>query len=75
MQRFLPNENNRRMFPGFVCFLIAAAGVAIGFAASALNLHALGIAAFVITAVGVAGGFLFIAFGWLSFFSRSGQKP
>jgi hypothetical protein len=65
MQRFLPNENNRRMFRGFVCGAVAMTCVALGFAASALQLHALGIAAFIITTAGVVGSFIFIAFGWL----------
>ena len=79
MQRFLPNERNRRMFPGFICFVVAAVGVALGFTASALQVRALSIAALIITAAGVAGGVLFVASGFRSFSFRSsnsrGREP
>lgn len=79
MQRLLPNEHNRRMFPGFICIVVAAVGVALGFTASALQVRALSIAALIITVVGVAGGFLFVASGFWSFFVRSnnsrGREP
>jgi len=63
-QKFLPNEMNRRMFPGFVAFCVAAVGAALGFIASAMSLRWLGIAAVVLVGLGVAGGFVFILHGW-----------
>lgn len=69
LERFLPNEPNRQLFPGFVCFCVAAVGVGLGFLASALVQPWLFIAALAITVVGVAGGFVFIAYRWWQMFT------
>ena len=67
LQRFLPNEANRRLFPGFVCFGIAAVGVALGFLGWAAELRWLALIAFLVTAAGVVGGFSWIAYVWWRF--------
>jgi hypothetical protein len=60
LESFLPNKANRQLFPGFVCFCVAAVGVGLGFLASALVQPWLFMVALAITVVGVAGGFVFI---------------
>jgi hypothetical protein len=64
LEKFLPNEANRRMFPGFIAFVVAGIGVALGFFASAISVRWLSILAFAITLIGVLGGFVFILHGW-----------
>lgn len=64
MSKFLPNVHNRRLFPTFACFCIAAIGVATGFIGAALEVRLVSIAAFVITVVGVTGVFVCILYGW-----------
>jgi hypothetical protein len=64
LDKFLPNDANRRMFPGFVAFCAAGAGVALGFIASATSLRWLGVLAFAITALSVLAWFVFILHGW-----------
>ncbi len=73
-EKFLPNENNRRMFPGFLAFCIAAIGVALGFAASALSYRWLSIVAFFITASGVFGGIVCVIRGQIAFFRGDWRK-
>jgi hypothetical protein len=68
LEKFLPNEANRRMFPGFVALCLAGAGVALGFIASTLSLRWLGIVALALAAMGVFGGFVFILHGWWRIF-------
>ena len=63
-KKFLPNEHNKRLFPGFVAFCIAFIGVMLGFVASHLKIETLFVAAIVITFIGIFGGFVFIAHGW-----------
>ena len=71
---FLPNEANRRLFPGFVAFCVALGGVTLGFVASYFAIGWLSRIAFVITVVGVAGGFVFVAHGWWRFFFRPTER-
>ena len=56
LAKFLPDEHSKRLFVPFVCFVIAAFGAAMGFAADALELRWLGQIAFVITAIAVVVG-------------------
>lgn len=64
LQKFLPNEAHRRLFPGFLCFCIGAFGVALGFGAWALEWRWLGYLAYGITTIGVFGGGCAILYGW-----------
>ena len=64
LKKFLPNEANRRMFPGFVALCVAGTGVALGFIAYTLSLPWLSTFAFALTAMGVFGGFVLILHGW-----------
>ena len=57
MNSFLPNRANRRLFPGFVAFAVAAIGVALGFVAQWLSVKWLGMVAFFVVAIGVVFGF------------------
>jgi hypothetical protein len=60
LKRFLPNPENRRLFPGFVAFCVAAVGAALGFWAHYMEWEQLGELAFLVTALGVIGGFIAI---------------
>ena len=64
LKKFLPDQNNRALFPGFVAFCVAALGAALGFTANAISVHWLSIVAFCVTALGVFGGAIFILHRW-----------
>ena len=64
INKFLPDEANRRLFPGFVAFLVALLGVILGFIASAIESNVFGVVAYVITVIGVLGGLVFVGYGW-----------
>lgn len=65
LDKFLPNRENRLMFPGCVAFAIAAVGVALVFTSQWLSLPWLGPVAFVITAIGVLSGFTYVLTGFI----------
>ena len=68
LKRFLPDQNNRALFLGFVAFCVAVLGAALGFTANAISVHWLSIVAFCVTALGVFGGtFLFCIVGGCCF--------
>jgi uncharacterized membrane protein YcjF (UPF0283 family) len=67
LQKFLPDQNNRALFPGFVAFCVAVLGAALGFTANAFSVHWLSVVAFCVTALGVFGGIYFILHGWWLF--------
>ena len=64
LKRFLPDQNNRALFLGFVAFCVAVLGAALGFTANAISVHWLSIVAFCVTALGVFGGTFFILHRW-----------
>jgi hypothetical protein len=64
LEKFLPSEAVRRIFPGFIAFCVAGIGVALGAVASAASVPWLGILATAIVMLGVFGGFVFILYGW-----------
>lgn len=68
--KFLPNETHRQLFPFFVCFCIAAFGVAMVFLSFAVDARWLGLLAYGIAVIGVLGGWLCIVRGWWLFFTR-----
>ena len=59
LARALPTKQNQSVVPFLLAFCIAAAAVALGFAADALNLRWLGILAFALTAFCVLWGWIF----------------
>ncbi len=68
--KFLPNENNRRMFPGFVFLCIVAVGVALGFLSFAINMRWLGFVGYGICVIGALGVGFWIIRGWWLIFTR-----
>jgi len=63
INKFLPNDDNRRLFPGFVAFLVALGGVILGFTAAAIESRLLGVVGYIITVIGVLGGVVFVGYG------------
>ncbi len=61
---FLPNENNKRLLPGFIAFCVAVAGVSLGFVASSYELKYLGIISLILTITGIIGGIAFIIYNF-----------
>jgi len=64
IDKFLPNDANRRLFLGFIAFLVALVGVILGFTAAAIESKLLGVVGYIITVIGVLGGFVFIGYRW-----------
>jgi hypothetical protein len=65
LAKFLPDEQNRKLFPAFIGFCIAAIGVIFGFIAANYSLPILGLVAFALTAFGVLLGIAVIL--WRNF--------
>lgn len=61
--KFTPNENNKKMLPGFIAFCIAAIGAFLGFTASYFEIPVLAFIAFGVVCVGVLLGFIFVIYG------------
>lgn len=72
--KFLPDENNKRLLPGFIAFCMAAVGVALGFLASQVNSKPLSIFSVCVVFVGVAGGFAFVMRGIFNILFLGGFK-
>jgi hypothetical protein len=64
LKAFLPNRLNKDMFPGFVCFCIAALGLVAGALASHLHWKWLAVMSLVLMGSGILGGFCCILYGW-----------
>ncbi|GAB1266990.1 hypothetical protein NBRC116493_02430 [Aurantivibrio infirmus] len=62
--KFLPDQNNKRMFPGFVVFCVVLIGVLLGFIASYFKFKFLFIISITMTLIGILCGFILIAYGW-----------
>lgn len=73
--KFLPDRNNRRLFPGFVAFCVAGVGVALGFIGQARSWRWLTLLAFPVVAVGVLGGLVFILRGWWQIYRGDYGEP
>jgi hypothetical protein len=67
-QAFLPDQRNKRLFPGLVFFFIAIIGATIAFATVDSPLQWLRTVAFSITAFGVIGGAGYVFYGMLQVF-------
>lgn len=65
LSKFLPDEHNRRLLPGFLAFCLAAIGALLGFVATEFEIAWLGKLAFMIVAVAVVWGFIFVLTGWV----------
>jgi len=70
IDKFLPDEANRRLFPGFIAFCLAAVGVTLVFIAQAIDslwispwLALLGV---IMALLGILGGFICIIYGYWS---------
>ena len=61
------DEASRRLFPGLVAFAVAAIGAVLVFLSEWLSVRWLGAVGGIMVIVGVAGGFLFIAWGFITF--------
>jgi hypothetical protein len=68
---FLPNDANRRLFPGFLALCVAASGAALELIAWSLSVRWLSIVAVVVTIAGIVGVFFFIVHGWFRVISQA----
>jgi len=70
VRKFLPNDTNKKIFLGFIAFVVAGFGAGLGFFADAYSIHWLGKIAFCIVALGVSSGFIFILIRWWKIFKK-----
>ena len=74
LERFLPNEINRWLFPMFISFCVAGFGVAMGFLSDYIENKELRIASFIITVLGVFVCFVVILFKLYSLTTKHGLE-
>ena len=63
LDRFLPDQANRSLAPGFFAFLIAALGFVVNAIGWAVGMRWLALVGFILGAVGIGGGFIAVAIG------------